>query len=192
MQTHRVAIFASGSGTNAENLVTTFRQKKHPVDFIVLANRADAPVLQRAQRLSVPAFTFGKTEMYQSDALLRLLEEQKIDFIVLAGFLWKVPPSLIAAYPNTIINIHPALLPKFGGRGMYGERVHSAVLEANENVSGITIHHVTEEYDQGATIFQAECPVREDDTPESLARRIHQLEYQHYPRVLAQLLKLSE
>lgn len=192
MQQHRVAIFASGTGSNAVNIIETFREAGYPVSFRILSNRQNAPVLERARELDVPAFCFTAYELAYTDKVRDYLREEKVDFIVLAGFMLKVPAPIVAAYPQQVINIHPALLPKFGGQGMYGERVHRAVLKAGETESGITIHHVNEEYDQGATIFQASCPVHEGDTPETLARRVQELEHEHYPRVLRRLLKLDE
>ncbi len=189
MNTHRIAIFASGSGTNAENIIRYFREKSAPVAFMILSNNAKARVLQRAESLGIPALVFGRNDFYQSDTILDHLKTHGVDFVVLAGFLWRVPSSLIAPFAGRIINLHPALLPKFGGKGMYGKHVHEAVIQAKDPVSGITIHHVTEEYDQGATIFQAECPVYPEDTADTLAQRIHELEYKHFPKVLEGLLR---
>ncbi len=137
--------------------------------------------------MNIPSFAFEKSDM-EGGAILQLLQKKEITFIVLAGYLQKIPSELIQAYPNRILNIHPALLPKFGGKGMYGNRVHSAVLEAGEKESGITIHYVNEHYDQGAVVFQSSCPVLATDTPDELAARVHALEYQHYPRVIDSLL----
>lgn len=182
-----VALFASGSGTNAENIVRTFRSMNYPIEFHILSNRKDAKVLARARKLNVPSLVFDDLKNPEGK-LKAYLDQAQIDFIVLAGFLKKIPPYLVEAYPNKIINIHPALLPKFGGKGMYGSYVHEAVIQAKEIESGITIHYVNEYYDEGNIIFQARCPVTEVDTPETLAQKIHQLEYEHFPKVLAQLL----
>ncbi|MEM6297092.1 MAG: phosphoribosylglycinamide formyltransferase [Bacteroidota bacterium] len=188
MNTHRIAIFASGSGTNAENIVRYFREKSAPVEFMILSNNAKAGVLRRAENLGIPTLVFGRKDFYKSDAIINHLKTHGVDFVVLAGFLWRVPSSLIAPFSGRIINIHPALLPKFGGKGMHGQHVHEAVIAAKDSISGITIHHVTEEYDQGATIFQAECPVYPEDTPNTLARRIHALEYEHFPKIIEEFL----
>jgi phosphoribosylglycinamide formyltransferase-1 len=189
-----VAIFASGTGTNALNIIRYFSAKYTHVRFVVLSNRANAPVLARASAMSIPAFTFSHSDFYNYGHVQKLLNEWHVKFVVLAGFLWLVPPQIISLYaPNRMVNIHPALLPKFGGKGMYGMHVHKAVLEAAEKHSGITIHYVNENYDEGQVIFQTSCEVEATDTPESLAQKIHALEYEHYPRVLEQLwLKLPQ
>lgn len=184
----RIAIFASGSGTNAENLIRFFRTKPGISVELVLTNKAGAGVIQRSESLQVETFVFGRKEFYESDKIPRLLEAKEIDLIVLAGFLWLVPANLIQAYPGRILNIHPALLPKYGGKGMYGNHVHRAVLNSGDSQSGITIHYVNQEYDEGSIIFQAKCEVRQDDSPESLATRIHELEYRHFPLVVEDLL----
>lgn len=184
----KIAIFASGSGSNAENIICFFAQ--HPEIRIasIFCNVPDAYVLTRAKKYNIPAYLFNRTDFRDPEKVLRQLQEQEIDLIVLAGFLWLIPACITAAYPNRIINIHPALLPKFGGKGMYGERVHQAVLAAGEKESGITIHYVNDHYDEGATIFQARCPVLAEDTPDTLAARIHELEYTHFPQVIAETL----
>ncbi len=184
----KIAIFASGSGTNAERLVNYFKDHDRIEIGQILSNKADAFVLQRAKRLGVPQLVFGKQELYRSEELLHMLHQQQIDAIVLAGFLWLIPKSLIDLYPNKIINIHPALLPAFGGKGMYGIRVHEAVINNGEWRSGITIHLVNEAYDDGAVLAQAECLVNSVDTPETLAQKIHELEYQHFPVVIENYL----
>ena len=183
-----IAVFASGSGTNAENLIRFFRTKPGKQVSLVLSNKREAGVLQRAENLNVQTFVFDRTNLYDSEEVLDILRTHKIDFIALAGFLWLIPASLIRAYPGRIVNIHPALLPGYGGKGMYGKRVHQAVIENGESRSGITIHYVNEKYDNGDVIFQATCEVKETDTPESLAERIHRLEYAHYPEVIDELL----
>lgn len=180
----KIAIFASGSGSNAENIIRFFENDPRNRVSLVLCNKPDAYVLERAKRLGVPALVFNCEQFYHSDLILDRLKAEAVDLIVLAGFLWKVPANLLAAYPDRIINIHPALLPKFGGKGMYGEHVHEAVIAAGEKESGITIHHVNDRYDEGAAIFQATCPVLPDDTPDTLAAKVHALEYAHFPRVI--------
>jgi len=184
-----IAIFASGSGTNAENLIRFFRTSHFGRVSLVLSNRKEAGVLTRAQALDVEAIIFTKEQFYHSDEVLNLLLERDIDFVVLAGFLWLVPDQLLQAYKNKMINIHPALLPKYGGKGMFGHHVHEAVIRNQEAESGITIHYVNREYDEGHIVFQARCEVKADDTPETLASRIHQLEYQHFPVVVENVLK---
>jgi len=183
----RLAVFASGSGTNAENLIEHFNKTFDKKVVLVLSNNPEAYVLRRAARLGVPAKVFSREDL-KGGEVLALLREYSVDFVVLAGFLWLVPPDIIAAYRNRIVNIHPALLPKYGGKGMYGHHVHEAVLAAGEEQSGITIHYVNEKYDSGDIIFQARCPVLPDDTPESLQERVHALEYEHFPKVVEMLL----
>jgi len=187
-QKKQLVLFASGSGTNVEAIATSF--KDHPAITVsaVLTNKRDAKVLDRCNRLNISALYFNKTAFTQSDVVLNLLKSLHPDLIVLAGFLWKIPESIVTAFPNKIINIHPALLPKHGGKGMYGMRVHKAVLEAGDHESGITIHYVNEAYDEGNIIMQAHVPVASDETPESLAQKVHQLEYEHYARVIEEIL----
>jgi len=184
-----IAIFASGSGTNAEQIIRYFREDPEHRVSLVLSNKPDAFVLERARRFAVPTSVFDRAAFYRSGFVLDQLREAAIDLIVLAGFLWMVPENLLKAYPSRIVNIHPALLPAFGGRGMYGLRVHEEVIRTRQARSGITIHVVDEVYDHGEILFQAECPVLPGDTPESLAERIHELEHQHYPRVIREYLK---
>ena len=184
-----IAIFASGSGTNAENIIRYFEGNDSVRVKLVLSNRKDAHVLERAHRLGVPCRAFPKSDWEIAESILDLLREHQIDLIVLAGFLLRIPDALLHAYPNKIINIHPALLPKFGGKGMYGDRVHEAVVMAGESESGITIHYTNEHYDEGAIICQVKCPVLPEDTPEELAQRIHVLEYEAYPKVIERLLE---
>ena len=183
-----IAIFASGSGSNAENIIRYFRKSEAVGVSLVLSNKSDAYVLERAHRLKVPSNVFPKEDWMAGDEILAVLQEYRIDFIVLAGFLLRVPDLLLHAYPNKIINIHPALLPKYGGKGMYGERVHQAVVAAGEKESGITIHYINERYDEGSVIFQAVCPVLPEDSPDDVARKVHALEYEHFPQVIEQVL----
>lgn len=160
----------------------------HLLVSLVLSNKSDAYVLERAHRLGVPCNVFTKEDWIAGDEILAVLQEYRIDFIVLAGFLVRVPDLLLHAYPDKIINIHPALLPKFGGKGMYGDRVHQAVVAAGEKESGITIHYINEHYDEGSIIFQATCPVLPDDSPEEVAKKVHALEYEHFPRIVEEIL----
>lgn len=184
-----IAIFASGSGTNTENLIKFFRTSPFGQVRIVFSNRASAGVLDRAQSLEVETFVFGREQFYRTDEVLEMLVDRDIDFIVLAGFLWLVPDNLLEAFENKIVNIHPALLPSYGGKGMYGSHVHNAVIAAGDSESGISIHYVNHRYDEGDVIFQARCAVDPDDTADSLAEKVHELEYAHFPGVVEQLLK---
>ena len=183
-----IAIFASGSGSNTENIIRYFRENEAIQVSLVLSNRSDAYVLERAHRLGVPCNVFPKEDWMAGDEILAVLQEYHIDFVVLAGFLVRVPDLLLHAYPNKIINIHPALLPKFGGKGMYGDRVHEAVVAAGEKKSGITIHYINERYDEGNIVFQAACPVLPTDSSEDVAKKVHALEYEHFPRVIERVL----
>lgn len=184
-----IAIFASGSGTNAENIANYFKDSSSVKIALIVSNKKDAFVHERAKKMGIESVTFSKTDFETTDKVLDILKEKNIDFIVLAGFLLKVPDNLLEAFPNNIINIHPALLPKFGGKGMYGDAVHKAVVEARETESGITIHYVNENYDEGAIIFQAKCEVLPKDTYEDVAKKVHTLEYTHFPIVIERLLK---
>ena len=179
----KIVIFASGSGTNAENLIRYFDRHTDVVFPAIVSNKASAYVHERAKQLGVPSYTFDK-EGFENGTVLELLRQEKIDFIILAGFLLKIPDTLLQAYPNRIVNIHPALLPKFGGKGMYGMRVHEAVVAAGEKESGITIHYVNENYDEGEIIFQATCEVLPTDSAEEVAEKVHELEYEYFPQVV--------
>ena len=183
----KIAILASGEGTNAERIIRYFLEKRTAEVALVIVNKAQAGVLKRAERLSVPSLILTAQDFADGKAL-EILHQYHIDFIVLAGFLLKVPDAILHDYPNKIVNIHPALLPKFGGKGMYGNRVHEAVIAAAEKESGITIHFINGHYDEGDTIFQATCPVMPNDTPETLAARVHALEYEHFPQVIEKIL----
>jgi phosphoribosylglycinamide formyltransferase 1 len=183
-----IAIFASGSGTNAQRIIEYFSSHRSIAVKLVLCNKPGAFVLERARNLNIPSVVFNRHEFYESTSVLDLLKENGIDYLVLAGFLWLVPDYLLEAYDGRIINIHPALLPKYGGKGMYGHHVHESVIRDNEVESGITIHHVNGRYDEGNTIFQAKCPVLPGDTPETLASRIHQLEYEYFPLVIEKFI----
>ncbi|MEP1096723.1 MAG: phosphoribosylglycinamide formyltransferase [Cyclobacteriaceae bacterium] len=180
-----IAIFASGSGSNAENIARYFDKHRQIKVSEILSNKADAYVLKRADKLGIRSSTFNREEFTTPSFLERL---QNFDYIILAGFLWLVPEFLIRAFPDKIINIHPALLPNYGGKGMYGSKVHEAVVAAKEEESGITIHLINEEYDKGEILFQRKCRVEEDETPDSLASKIHALEHEHFPRVIEQYI----
>ncbi|MDF1560196.1 MAG: phosphoribosylglycinamide formyltransferase [Bacteroidales bacterium] len=183
-----IAILASGAGTNAENIIRYFSNDKRAKVSLVLSNRSQAKVLERAAALGVEAFFFDRSQFYDTGEVLMMLLRRETDLLVLAGFLWLVPGEVIEAFRGRIINIHPALLPRFGGKGMYGDTVHRAVLDAGCSESGITIHYVNEQYDSGDIIFQARCPVLPDDDVHTLAERVHALEYRHYPEVIGQLI----
>lgn len=184
-----VVILASGEGTNAENIIRYFQNNKVVKIAAVLCNNPLAGVLARAEALHVPARVIPNDDWTKGEALCRLMKEYEADLIVLAGFLKHIPAEVTAAFPRRIINIHPSLLPRFGGKGMYGERVHRAVIEAGEKESGITIHYVNEHYDEGHIILQAHCPVLPQDTPHTLAQRIHSLEHAYYPVCIETILK---
>ena len=188
----KIAIFASRSGSNAENIIQYFAQKPQFCVKSVFCNVPDAYVLERAKKYRIPSFVFNREEFRNPDKVFRQLQEQEIDFIVLAGFLWLMPSFITAAWPNKIVNIHPALLPAYGGKGMYGHHVHEAVIAAGEKESGITIHYVNDHYDQGAIIFQAKCPVLPTDTPDDLAARVHELEYRYFPQIIAETILKQE
>ncbi len=184
----RIAIFASGSGTNAEQIIRHFKTNGKAITEVVLANNPNAVVIERAKNLHTPSFIFTKEDFYKSDKIEKLLQRLQIDLIVLAGFLWLVPESLIKKYPGKIINIHPALLPQHGGKGFYGAKVHEAVIRSGDKKSGITIHYVNEKFDEGKIIFQATCDIDENETAETLAAKIHKLEHEHYPTVIENIL----
>jgi len=183
-----IAIFASGAGSNAQKIIDYFREYHKVNVALVICNNPLAGVLQIAEKEKIKSLLIERQRFLNGDAYLPELEHADIDFIVLAGFLWKIPAALINAYPQKIVNIHPALLPKYGGKGMYGQFVHEAVIAAGEKESGITIHYVDEKYDHGDTIFQAKCEVYATDTPHSLAQKIHVLEHRHFPVVLKGLI----
>ena len=184
----RIAIFASGSGSNAENIANYFKNSTEVEIPLILANTPKAYVLERAKKLGIESVVVTNEEFRAADNVIEILNEKKIDFIVLAGFLLLVPAKLVAAYPGRIVNIHPALLPKHGGKGMYGDRVHEAVVAAGDTESGITIHLIDERYDCGTTFFQATCPVLPTDTPHDVAEKVHALEYKHFPHVIEEIL----
>jgi phosphoribosylglycinamide formyltransferase 1 len=188
----KIAVFASGAGSNAARIIDRFREHKIIHVVLIVSNNAEAGVLKIAQKENIPSLLIQKEKFFQGDAYIKELKEKQIDLIVLAGFLWKIPDSLIKTFKGKIINIHPALLPKYGGKGMYGSAVHEAVIAAQEKESGITIHYVDELYDHGKIIFQTKCPVMVNDTANSLARRVHELEHEHYSRIIGELVNWGD
>lgn len=185
----RIAIFASGSGSNAQKILEYFKDNNLAEVSIILSNNPDAYVLQRADNFETPTHVFDRDDLYKTDHVVELLKDLKVDLIVLAGFLWLIPGNLIEAFPNKIINIHPSLLPLYGGKGMYGDRVHQAVLGAGEEESGITIHYVNDKFDEGVIIHQSKYKIDPDDTVEMLQFKGQQLEHLHYPKVIENILK---
>lgn len=184
----RIVVFASGSGTNAENLITYFNKSDRASVVLVLTNNPQAKVLERAKRLNVNAQSFNKIAFTETDDVLNILRFSNPDLIVLAGFLWKFPEKILDEFPNKVINIHPALLPKHGGKGMYGMHVHETIVKNKEPETGITIHYVNEHYDEGAIIFQTKCNVDPKDSAVDVANKIHQLEMEYFPKVVESLL----
>ncbi|MCB0821659.1 MAG: phosphoribosylglycinamide formyltransferase [Bacteroidales bacterium] len=187
-----IAIFASGSGTNAQRIIEYFKDDSEVNICRIFCNNPSAFVLQRAEKLNIPSLLFSKDDFYAEGIVADTLQSDRTDWIILAGFLWLIPQFLINRYPDRIVNIHPALLPKYGGKGMYGNRVHKAVIENGEDKSGITIHFVNQNYDEGQIIFQAKCDVHVKDTTQSLALKIHELEYKHFPEVIEELIKMAD
>jgi phosphoribosylglycinamide formyltransferase-1 len=185
----RLAVFASGSGTNAEQIMLRFQQHLQIEVVLVLSNKANAFVLERAKKFGVPSKVFDRQQFRETGEVLGWLTDHRITHIVLAGFMWLMPENIIRAYPNKIINIHPALLPKFGGKGMYGHHVHEAVRAAGEKETGITIHLVNEHYDEGKILFQAVTALDATDTPDTIAHKVHALEYRHYPEQIEKWVK---
>lgn len=185
----KIAIFASGNGSNAEAIIKHFSGLQIARVEIIISNNAKAFVIERAIQNNVPTFVFNKSSFYSTDEVLTKLNSLNIDLIILAGFLWLIPKNILNAFPDRIINIHPALLPKYGGKGMYGNKVHETVISSGDTESGITIHLVNDEYDKGKVLFQAKCGVFQTDTPADLANRIHQLEHQCFPDVIEDYLK---
>lgn len=183
-----ISIFASGSGTNAQNIIEYFKEDLSIRISRIYSNKENAFVLTRAKNFSIPTFTFDRNDFYNTDKILNQLQNDQTDLIVLAGFLWLIPTNILKSYPNRIVNIHPALLPNYGGKGMYGSFVHEAVINAHDKESGISIHYVNEKYDEGELIFQAKCKVEKNDTPDSLAAKIHALEYKYFPQVIKEVL----
>jgi phosphoribosylglycinamide formyltransferase-1 len=182
-----IALFASGSGTNVENIYNYFSKNQHIKISCILCNKPDAYVITRAQRLSIDFLLFNRSDFENSNKILTYLEAQNVELIVLAGFLWLIPDWLIEKFPQRILNIHPALLPKYGGKGMYGDKVHYAVYENNEKESGISIHFVNKNYDEGQIIFQKSVKLDLSDTPNSIASKVHELEYHYYPTIIEKI-----
>lgn len=184
----RIAIFASGSGSNAQRIAEYFKGSQEAEVSLILTNNPQAGVIERARKLNIPVVVFNKNIFYKSGNIVRLLKDSKTDLVVLAGFMMLIPEEMVKAFPDRIVNIHPALLPKYGGKGMYGHFVHEAVVAAKDPESGITIHYVDERYDEGAIIFQATCQLEPTDTPETVAAKVQQLEHDHFPKVIHQIL----
>lgn len=183
-----IAIFASGSGSNAENIADYFKGSNDVSISLIVCNKADAFVLERAKKLGIPSKIVTGAEMKDQELVMNLMKEYSVDFIVLAGYLLRIPAYLVDAYPNAIVNIHPALIPLHCGKGMYGDRVHEDVIACGDKESGITIHYVNEQYDSGDIIFQAKCPVEPGDNAHDVATKVHALEYAHFPHVIAETI----
>lgn len=188
----QIVIFASGNGTNAENIIKYFQLTEVAEVALVLSNKKDAKVLERAKNLNVDTLSFTKEELSSEEGVLKNLKDVKPDLIVLAGFLLKFPEVIIAEFPNKIINIHPALLPKYGGKGMYGSAVHEAVVKNKDTETGISIHYVNENYDEGAIISQKTVQLSKADTPDTVAAKVHELEYEWFPKIIEEILKNSK
>lgn len=184
----RIALFASGNGSNVEQIILHFSRHKDIFVVLVVSNKPDAYVIKRAHNHSIPSLVLDKNEFTKTETLLEELRKHQVDFIVLAGFLWLIPQYLIRAFQKSIINIHPALLPKYGGKGMYGMNIHRSVINAKERESGITIHYVNEEYDDGEIIIQKTCAIATNETPDTLAKKIQNLEHKHFPIVIESLI----
>lgn len=185
----RIVIFASGNGSNAENIVVYFQKRKTATINLIVSNNSNAFVLERSAKLKIESHIINRGDFKESANLLNLLKEKKIDFIVLAGFLWLLPADLILAFPQKIINIHPALLPKYGGKGMYGDHVHQAVSDAGETESGISIHFVNQAYDEGGIIFQKTVDIEAGENPDKIAEKVHALEYKYFPRIIEEVIR---
>ena len=188
---HNIAIFASGTGTNAETIINYFKDHKDIRIKLVVCNNPKGGVLDVAKKNHVPVVLISKEEFQREEVLLKELEVYNINFVVLAGFLWLIPEYLLNKFSGKIINIHPALLPKYGGKGMYGNHIHEAVKAAGEKETGITVHYVNERYDEGEAIAQIKCPLNPDDTPETIKKKVQQLEHAHYPKIIEQVLSVN-
>ena len=184
----QIALFSSGNGTNAENIIKYFKKSRDINVAMVVSNNQNAFVHQRAKLLNIPSYTFSKKEITDGNAVLSLLHEKQIEYIILAGFLLKIPNTILNQFPNRIINIHPSLLPKYGGKGMYGDNVHKKVIAEQDTQSGITIHYVNEKYDDGEIIFQTKCTIQPNDTYKDVAQKVHKLEYAHFPRIIEEVI----
>lgn len=187
----KIAIFASGEGSNAQRIMDHFKDSEKAAVRLVVSNKADAKVLERAKAAGIPTLLIDRASFYESDETIKALKTADIDLVVLAGFLWMVPERLVKAFPDKIINIHPALLPKFGGKGMYGMNVHKAVIAAGEKESGISIHFVNERYDDGAIISQHSCVIDEHDTAETVAEKVRELEHAFFPLAIERILDIG-
>jgi phosphoribosylglycinamide formyltransferase-1 len=187
-QPMKIAIFASGNGSNAQRICEYFADRDDVYISAIYCNNAKAHVLERARLLGIPAIVFDRDTFYNSTTILADLTSKEVDWVVLAGFLWLIPDAILKAFPQRIINIHPALLPAFGGKGMYGMKVHESVIAAGVTESGITIHYVNENYDEGDIVFQARCDVNTGDTAEVLAAKIHELEYEYFPKIIEKVI----
>ena len=185
---HHIAIFASGTGSNARKIIEYFAQNDRAQVVLVVSNKPDAGVLDIAQAHRIPTHVIGRKSFYETEDLLAVLDRHQVDFIALAGFLWLIPPYLVQAFSRKMVNIHPALLPKYGGKGMFGKHVHEAVKAAGEHETGITIHFVNEHYDEGDIVFQATCPIAPEDTPETIAHDVQQLEHRYFPEIIERIL----
>ncbi len=190
MRKKNIAIFASGSGTNAEAIARYFTNSNEVSVSIILSNNPNAYVLQRAEKFGIPTFVFNRAQLYKEKTVLLILVDGSIDFIVLAGFMWLIPGNILKSFKNKIINIHPALLPNYGGKGMYGHHVHEAISRAGDTETGITIHFVNKEYDRGEIIFQIKCKIEPHENPDKIAEKIHLLEHEYYPKAIEQTLKI--
>ena len=190
MKIKKIALFASGSGTNAQNIIEYFSENEEVVVDSLWSNKANAYALDRARNFQIETFVFSREEFVNSNLVVKKLKEREVDLIVLAGFLWLVPSNLVQNFK--IINIHPALLPNYGGKGMYGMKVHNAVVENRDNESGISIHFVNDKYDEGELIFQAKCPVLSTDSPDDIASKVHKLEYKYFPEVIEKVLRMTD
>ncbi len=184
----RIAIFASGSGTNAQAIIEYLKKNTVAEVSLIVCNNPKAYVIERAASFNIPVHIINRKEFYETDILVNILKQRNINLVVLAGFLWLIPENLLKAFPNKIINIHPALLPKHGGKGMYGDKVHQSVKTAGDTETGITIHYLNEKYDEGKIIFQEKVPVTVNDTPSTIAEKVHKLEHQFYPKIVAEIL----
>tara|TARA_B100000902_G_scaffold275270_1_gene261058 strand:+ start:91 stop:672 length:582 start_codon:yes stop_codon:yes gene_type:complete len=187
----RIVVFASGSGTNAENIIKYFKNTDFASVTLLLSNNKEAKVLERVKKYSIPSLVFTKNELNKTDLIAKTLHNERPDLIVLAGFLLKFPENILNIFSNKVINIHPALLPKFGGKGMYGMHVHEKVIENSEKETGITIHYVNKNYDEGAIIFQKSFLLSQNDTVSSVAEKVHDLEHEYFPKVIQELLTLK-
>lgn len=184
----KIAIFASGSGSNAENIINYFSENKDINIELILSNKINAFVLERAKKHNIETNIFNREDFYSTDKILDTLQEKNIDYIILAGFLWLVPPNILSAFENKVINIHPALLPKYGGKGMYGNNIHKAVIKNQDRKTGITIHFVNEKYDEGNIIFQIECGVSRNDTFKTIAKKVLKLEHEFFPKIIEEII----